>query len=82
MEEHLPTPSQQQYLQCAALVAKVIISENHTYYASEIILARELLEFNWNPNVTDFLHVVAGIAHPGLDVPEAYAALVFPYDKS
>jgi hypothetical protein len=34
-----------------------------------------------NPNVTDHLHVIAGIRHPGEWVPEAYCALVFRYDK-
>jgi hypothetical protein len=79
--DNRPAPKHLQYLQCATLVAKVMISEDHTYSESEIILARELLEYSWNDNVTDFLDVVAGIAHPGLYVPEAHAALVFKYGE-
>ena len=81
MEEKLPSPGHVQYLQCASLVAKVVIANDHTFTESEIVLARELLEYQWNPNVTDFLDVIAGIFHPGEDVPEAYSALVFKYER-
>jgi hypothetical protein len=59
-----------------------MIADDHTYSASEIELARELLAVQWNLNVTDFLHIVAGIAHPGLWVNEAYGALVYPSKKA
>ena len=76
-------PNPVQYMQCAALIAKVMISEDGKFTQSEIELANELLACSWNNNVTDFLHVVAGIAHSGLDVyDESLAALTFKYEKS
>ena len=79
--KELSAPNHVQYLQCASLVAKVMIADEHRFTASEIELAQELIEFRWNQNVTDFLYVVAGIMRPGEFVDEAYTALVFPYDK-
>ena len=71
------------FFQCAALIAKVIISADGKFTRSEIELANELLEYSWNNNVTDFLHVVAGTAHAGIDVySESLAALTFMYEKS
>jgi hypothetical protein len=60
----------------------VVILQNHRYTDDEIALADHLLGFKWNANVTDFLHVVAGIAHAGIEVSEAYAALIFRYEKT
>ena len=81
--EKLPNPSNVQYLQCASLVAKVMIADDHRFTQAEIETARELVKYQWNRNVTDFLYVVAGIFYPGRDiVTEAYYALVFQYDKS
>ena len=78
---HAPSPVQ--YFQCAALIAKVMISEDGKFTKSEIELANELLECSWNNNVTDFLQVVAGTAHAGVDVyGESRAALTFKYEKS
>lgn len=74
----LPEPGHEEYAKCATLVAKVMIRENHQFAVDEIELAQFLCKFQWNPNVTDFLYVVAGIFQPGEDVPEAHAALVFP----
>jgi hypothetical protein len=74
----LPEPGHEEYAKCSTLVSKVIILQDHRYSEDEISLADHLLKFQWNPNVTDFLHVVAGIAHPGMEVDEAYGALVFP----
>lgn len=73
----LPLPGPEEYAQCSALVAKVIIQDDHVFTAKEIYTARALCSFQWVPNVTDFLHVIAGIQHPDLNVPEAYAALVY-----
>jgi len=49
-----PAPNPVQYSQCAALIAKVMISEDGKFTESE--LANGLLEYSWNNNVTDFLH--------------------------
>ena len=77
-----PAPNPVQYMQCAALIAKVMISEDGKFTQSEIELANELLAHSWNNNVTDFLHVVAGIAHSSLDVySESLAALTFQFDR-
>jgi hypothetical protein len=77
-----PAPNPVQYMQCAALIAKVMISEDGKFTQSEIELANELLAHSWNNNVTDFLHVVAGIAHSSLDVhDESLAALTFQFDR-
>ena len=73
-----PEPGPEEYAKCSTLVAKAIILQNHKYTRDEIDLADFLLGFQWNANVTDFLEVVAGIAHPGLEVDEAHAALVYP----
>jgi len=71
-------PNPVQYMQCAALIAKVMISEDGKFTRSEIELANELLACSWNNNVTDFLHVVAGTAHASVDVyAESLAALTF-----
>jgi len=75
---HISQPGPAEYAKCATLVAKVVILQDHKFTRDEIDLASCLLDFQWNENVTDFLHVVAGIAHPGLEVNEAYGALVFP----
>jgi hypothetical protein len=40
-----------------------MISEDGKFTESKIKLADELLEYSWNNSVTDFLHVIAGIAH-------------------
>ena len=80
-DSHPPNPVQ--YMQCAALIAKVMISEDGKFTESEIKLADELLEYSWNNNLTDFLHVIAGIAHAGVDVyGESRGALTFKYEKS
>ena len=60
-----PEPGSEEYAKCSILVAKAIILQSHKYTQDEIDLA-------------DFLEVVAGIAHPGLKVEEAHAALVYP----
>ena len=79
--DHAPNPVQ--YFQCAAMIAKVMISEDGKFTRSGIELANELLEFSWNSNVTDFLHVISRIAHAGVDVyGESLAALTFRYEKS
>jgi hypothetical protein len=77
-QDYLSLPGPEEYAKCSILVAKVIILQDHKYTQDEIDLASYLLDFQWNENVTDFLHVVAGIAHPGLEVDEAYGALVYP----
>ena len=78
-----PASNPVQYMQCAALIAKVMISEDGKFTRSEIELANELLACNWNNNVTDFLEVVAGTAHAGIDVySESRGALTFKYEKS
>jgi hypothetical protein len=78
-----PAPNPMQYMQCAALNAKVMISEDGKFTQSEIELASELLAYNWNNNVTDFLHVITGTAHAGVNVyGESLAALTFKYEKS
>jgi hypothetical protein len=70
-------------MQCAALIAKVVISEDGKFTRSEIEVANELLACSWNNNVTDFLEMVAGTAHAGVDVyGESLAALTFEYEKS
>jgi hypothetical protein len=77
-----PAPNPVQHMQCAVLIAKVMISEDGKFNQSEIELANELLAHSWNNNVTDFLHVVAGIAHAGIDVySESLAALTFQFDR-
>jgi hypothetical protein len=73
-----PEPGHEEYAKCSTLVAKAIILQNHKYTRDEIDLADFLLGFQWNDNVSDFLEVVAGIAHPGLEVDEAHGALVYP----
>jgi hypothetical protein len=77
----LQKPGSIEVAECSALVAKAVIESNHKYSAHEIALAEALLDFEWNQNVTDFLLVIAGIAHPGLEVDEAYGALVYQYPK-
>ncbi len=76
--DHVSLPGPEEHAKCSILVAKVIILQDHKYTQGEIDLANYLLDFQWNENITDFLHVVAGIAHPGLEVDEAYGALVYP----
>jgi hypothetical protein len=77
--EHVrPKPGLEEYAKCSTLVAKAIILREHKYTQDEIDLADYLLAFEWNGNVTDFLEVVAGIAHPGIEVEEAHWALVYP----
>ena len=69
-------PNPVQYPQCATLVAKLMISQDGEFTKSEIELANELRQCSWNSNVTNFLHVIAGIAHAGIDVyDETWAAL-------
>ena len=58
---HPPNPVH--YMQCAALIARVMISEDGKFTKSEIELADELLKGSWKNNVTEFLHVIAGMAH-------------------
>jgi hypothetical protein len=80
-KNHPPNPVQ--YFQCAALIAQVMISEDGKFTRGEIELASELLECSWNNNVTDFLEVVAGTAHAGVDVyGESLGALTFKHEKS
>lgn len=81
--DNLQAPNHVQYLQCATLVAKVMISEDGKFTRSQIELANELRECSWNSNMTNFLNVVAGIAHAGIDVyDETWAALTFTREKS
>jgi hypothetical protein len=71
-----------QYQQCASLVAKAVIADDHVYSASEIMLARELLAYEWNDNVRSFLLVIAGIVVPRDEpIGEAYGALVFQSNR-
>ena len=77
------SPSNIQFFQCASLVAKVMIAEDHVYTHAEIELARELMQYRWNLNVGDFLRVIAGITVPRDEpISEAYAALVYPLNRS
>ena len=81
--DHNQIPNLVQYLQCAALIARVMISKDGKFTGREIELANKLLVCSWNNNVTEFLHVVAGITHAGVDVyGESLAALTFQYEKS
>ncbi len=69
-------------IQCALLVGKIMVEDNGQFSRAEIDLANHLLAANWNPNIIDFLEVVAGIAHPGIDVlSEARGALIYPLNK-
>ncbi|RPI91033.1 MAG: hypothetical protein EHM40_16845 [Chloroflexi bacterium] len=69
-------------IQCALLVGKIMVEDNGQFSQAEIDLANLLLSANWNPNIIDFLEVVAGVAHPGMDVlTEARGALIYPLNK-
>ena len=76
-----PVPGPEEYAKCSTLVAKVVIQNNHCFTQDEIDLADYVLDFQWNPNVNGFLHVIAGIAHARLEVEEAYVALVYPLKR-
>ena len=39
-----------------------MISEDGKFTENEINLADELIEYSWNNNLTDFLHVIAATA--------------------
>ena len=52
------TPNPVQYIQCATLIAKVIISEDRKFTKSETELANEFFACNWKDNVTDFPRVI------------------------
>ncbi|MBN2119153.1 MAG: hypothetical protein JW730_21465 [Anaerolineales bacterium] len=69
-------------IQCALLVGKIMVEDNGQFSKAEIDLANHLLAANWNPNIVDFLEVVAGVAHPGMDVlSEARGALIYSLNK-
>ena len=76
----LPIPGEKEREKLLQLIGKVIINNDHVYTQEDIELARELADYQWRVNVADFLAVIAGIAHPGEEVDEAYSALVFPVD--
>ena len=78
----LVKPGPIEIAECSVLVTKAVILRQDIYDEQDISLADHLLQYEWNPNVTDFLEVVAGIAHPGIEVPEAYGALVFRYKSN
>jgi hypothetical protein len=70
-----------QHIQCVAQIAKVIISEDGKFTKGEIEFANQLLVYSWNHNVTDFLHMVAGVTHADINIyDKSLAALTF-YDK-
>ena len=74
----LPVPGPEEYAKCSALVAKVMIQNDHVYSAEEIETARELRRFQWRTNVEDFLAVIAGIEVPRDEaIDEAWMALVY-----
>jgi hypothetical protein len=69
-------------IQCALLVGKIMVEDNGQFSQTEIDLANHLLAAKWNPNIVDFLEVVAGVAHPGMDVlSEARGALIYSLNK-
>ncbi len=75
-------PESIEKIQCVLLVGKVMVEDNGRFSQAEIDLANHLLAAKWNPNIVDFLEVVAGVAHPGVDVlGEAQGALVYPLKK-
>lgn len=84
-QDHTASRHEPEYiekLQCTLLVGKIMVEDNGQFSQAEIDLADRLLAAHWNPNVTDFLEVVAGIVHPGVDVlSEARGALVYPLNK-
>ncbi len=84
-QDHIANRHEPEYiekLQCMLLVGKVIVEENGQFSQVEIDLANRLLAAHWNPNITDFLEVIAGIAHAGMDVlSEARGALVYSLNK-
>ena len=76
--DDLPVPGPEEYAKCSALVAKVMIQNDHVYSAEEIETARELRRFQWRTNVEDFLAVIAGIEVPRDEaIDEAWMALVY-----
>ncbi|MCI0550547.1 MAG: hypothetical protein L0287_06305 [Anaerolineae bacterium] len=71
-------PRYHEVMECFLLVGKVMVEEDGKFTDAEIQMADDLLGAKWNPNVRDFLHVIAGSAHPGIDLlSEARGALVF-----
>ncbi len=69
-------------IQCALLVGKIMVEDNGQFSQAEIELANHLLAASWNSHITDFLEVVAGSAHPGMDVfTEAHGALIYSLNK-
>jgi hypothetical protein len=79
---NLPVPGPEEQAKCGALVDKVMVQDDHVFSAEEIETARALRQFQWAPNVTDFLAVITGIAHPGAhSVDEARGALVYVRGK-
>lgn len=80
-QNHAASPHEPEYvekIQCTLLVGKIMVEENGQFSQAEIDLANHLLTANWNPNIVDFLEVVAGVAHPGMDVlGEARGALIY-----
>lgn len=72
----LPEPGHVEFMQCSALIAKVVILQDDRFNEQDIAVARHLIEFQWkNPNVRTFLQVIAGHNHPGESQDLAYAAL-------
>lgn len=74
-----------EFLECALLVGKVVIERNGKFTEYEIETAKRLLDapIEWNQNIIDFLDVVAGTAHAGVDVwNESYGALIHPYPEN
>ncbi len=71
-------PTHYEVMKCFLLVGKVMVEEDGKFTDDEIQMADDLLAAKWVPNVTDFLHVIAGVAHAGMDVlSEARSALTF-----
>jgi hypothetical protein len=84
-QDHTASRHEPEYiekLQCTLLVGKIMVEDNGQFSQAEIDLANRLLAAKWNANVVDFLEVVAGVAHPGMDVlSEARGALIYPLNK-
>jgi hypothetical protein len=80
-EKVLPQPGPLEFMECSALIAKVVILNDDRFTEDDIATAERLVNYTWNANVTDFLYVIAGHNHPGESQDLAYAALVYRYDQ-
>jgi hypothetical protein len=68
-----------EFLECTFLVGKIMMGQCN--FSDYEIRCQNLLaaQVEWNKKISDFLCVIAGSAHPNIDLyDECYAALISP----